>query len=134
AHVLAEYLGRTEAAVAVLDQALTWHPDYVLARAGRAVLLARLGKREAALRDARAALAGSPRPEVVYQVAGGYALTSRRSAGARAGGPRLLAEALGQGCGGDLREGAPDRAPLRHEPEFRRLAEAARALRPAPRR
>src|SRR5262249_44389366 len=55
AHVLSERLGRPREAIAVLDRAVEQHPDYVLARAGRGVLLARLGRREAALKDAEAA-------------------------------------------------------------------------------
>src|SRR5262249_34717703 len=47
ASVLAE-LGRTEEAVDVLDKLLALYPDVVLARAGRGVLLARLGRRAAA--------------------------------------------------------------------------------------
>jgi tetratricopeptide (TPR) repeat protein len=130
AHVLAEYLSRNEDAVAVLDQALTWHPEYTLARAGRAVLLARLGKREAALRDAREALRGNPEPGILYQVAGVYALTSRENDGDRAEAYRLLTEALRQNFGANLLEKDPDLAPIRNEPRFRRLVEAARALQP----
>ena len=55
ANVLSEHLGRTEEAIRVLDTAIEHHPDYVKALAGRGVLLARLGRREAALRDAQAA-------------------------------------------------------------------------------
>jgi serine/threonine protein kinase/Tfp pilus assembly protein PilF len=131
AHVLAEYLQRNEDAVAVLNEALTGHPDYVRARAGRAVLLARLGRREAALRDARQALAGPPKGEILYQIAGAYALTSRDQPADRAEAYRLLTEALRLGFGARLLERDPDLAPLRHEPQFRRLVEAARALLPA---
>ena len=52
ASVLSEHLGRTDEAVRVLDVALIHHPDSVNALAGRGVLLARLGRREQALRDA----------------------------------------------------------------------------------
>src|SRR5262249_10843028 len=120
--------------VAVLDQALTWYPDYVLARVGRAVLLARLGKREAALRDAREALKGTPSPGVVYQAAGVYALTSRQNAADQAEAFRLLAAALRDEYGGNRLEKGPDLAPIRQTPQFRRLVEASRALQlPVPR-
>ena len=53
ANVLAEGLGRTEEAIAALDTLLALYPNYVPARAGRGVLHARLGRREAAHADAR---------------------------------------------------------------------------------
>src|SRR5262249_54898615 len=56
AHVLSEHLGRTAEAVAVLNKAVAQYPGYVHARLGRAVLLARLGKRTEAHADAREAL------------------------------------------------------------------------------
>jgi tetratricopeptide (TPR) repeat protein len=129
AHVLA-HLGRTEDAVAVLDQALTWYPDYLLARAGRAVLLARLGKREAAHQDARQALKGTPPAVIVYQVAGVYALTSQQKEADQTEAFRLLAAALREKYGHNLLERDPDLAPIQKTPQFRRLVEAARALRP----
>ena len=49
ANVLGENLGRTEEAVATLDTLLAFYPNYVPALAGRGVLYARLGRREAAL-------------------------------------------------------------------------------------
>ena len=58
ANVLAEDLGRTEEAIAALDTLLGLYPDYVPARAGRGVLHARLGRREAAHADAREACRG----------------------------------------------------------------------------
>src|SRR5262249_26328178 len=97
AHVLAERLGRPDEAVAVLDRAIGWHPDYVLARAGRGVLLARQGKRDAALREAEEALRRERTPAAAYQVAGIYALTSRQQAADRVQAYRLLAAALMSG-------------------------------------
>src|SRR5204862_227730 len=83
AHVLAEQLGRTEEAIRVLDTALLHHPDSVEARAGRGVYHARLGHRDAALADARAALTLSDQAGAIYQVAGIYALTSQQEPGDR---------------------------------------------------
>ena len=80
AHVLAEKLGRTEEAIQALSLALRYHPDYVDAIAARGVYHARLGRREPALADARAALAQSDQPGTIYQVAGIYALTSKARA------------------------------------------------------
>jgi tetratricopeptide (TPR) repeat protein len=128
AHVLSERLGRVEEAVEFLDRAIALYPDHVLAQAGRGVLLARLGRRDAALRDAEAALRLDPRPLILYQVAGIYALTSRQNGDDRQEAFRLLAAALRQGFGFDLLASDPDLAPIRSLPEFRRLVEAAKAL------
>ena len=56
AHVLGEVLGRGEEALKVLDTLLKYHPDQVEPMCGRGVQLARFGRRDAALRDARNAL------------------------------------------------------------------------------
>jgi tetratricopeptide (TPR) repeat protein len=134
AHVLSERLGRTEDAVAVLDKAVEQNPEYVLARAGRGVLLARLGKREAAHQDAEAALRLDGKPLVQYQAACIYALTSRANADDRPEAYRLLSAALRGGFGFDLLDRDDDLKPIREQPPFRRLVEAARALQAAPAR
>src|SRR5206468_10681054 len=56
AHILSK-LGRNEDAARVLDKAVELYPDFILARAGRGVLLARLGQRDAAHKDADDCLA-----------------------------------------------------------------------------
>ncbi len=129
AHVLAERLGRTDEAVRVLDRALKWYPEHAPAHASRGVLLARLGRREAALQDARAALSLDDSPATRYQVAGIYALTSRQHGPDRRSAFALLKAALQQGYGHDLVPADGDLAPLRSEPAFRQLLEAVRALR-----
>ncbi len=128
AHVLSEQLGRTEDAVAVLDRAVEQHPEYVLARAGRGVLLARLGRRDAALRDAAAALGLDATPLVRYQVACIYALTSRAHPDDRSEAYRHLSDALRGGFGFDLLDTDDDLKPVREQPPFRQLVVAARAL------
>ena len=133
ANVLAEQPGRTEEAIRVLDSLLAIHPSYVPARAGRGVLLARVGRREDAHLDAREALERDKTPFNTYQVAGIYALTSRQQPGDRREALRLLGLALGQGFGLDLIGTDHDLDAIRDEPEFRQLVEAARARRPAAR-
>jgi tetratricopeptide (TPR) repeat protein len=130
AAVLAERLGQTDAAVASLDRAIRLTPQRGQTRAGRGVLLARLGRRDEALRDAREAERLDPRPEVLYQAAGVYALTGQKSPADRREAYRLLAAALRQGYGFDLIEIDPDLRPIHGEPEYRRLLEAARTLQP----
>ena len=129
ANVLAEALGRTEEAIATLDRAVTLYPDDVPARAGRGVLLARLGRREAAHADARESLGRDPTPMIVYQVAGIYALTSRQVPDDRREAFRLLGSALSQGVGLDLIPTDRDLESIRDEPELRTLVEAAQSRR-----
>ncbi len=129
ANVLAEDLGRTEEAIAALDAVLALYPDYVPARAGRGVLHARLGRREAAHADAEETLRRDSKPFTVYQLAGIYALTSRQNPDDRREAFRLLGSALSQGFGLDLLDRDRDLDAIRDQPEFRRLAEAARTRR-----
>ncbi len=130
AGVLSEKLGRAADAVAVLDRLVALYPDDVLGRAGRGVLLARQGRRAAAQADARAAEKLSKLPEVAYQLAGVYSLTSRAQPDDRREALRLLSAALSQGFGLDLLAHDRDLDPIRQLPEFQQLVNAARALRP----
>lgn len=75
AHVLADILDQSAQALAAQEKAVACQPDFALARTGRAVLYARLGRRDDAHADAQAALVLSEEPLVVYQVACVYALT-----------------------------------------------------------
>src|SRR5262249_2032977 len=130
AHVLAERLGRTREAIAALDTVLRLHPEQVPALAARGVLHARLGRRQAAHADARAALGRDGNdPASVFQVAGTYALTAREVKRGGGEGLRLLATALRGGFGHDLLETDDDLAPLRDEGRFRALVKAVRTLR-----
>ena len=130
AHVLAEKLGRNEEALAVLNQSLAYHPDSVKARGGRGVVYARLGQREPALRDAEETLRRDASPPRLYQIACVYALTSKNQPDDRLQAFQLLSSALRKGYGFNLLETDTDLDPIRNQPEFRRLVEAARALRP----
>jgi serine/threonine protein kinase/Tfp pilus assembly protein PilF len=134
AAVLADLPGRTEEAVQALSTAIDLYPEHGQARAGRGVLLARLGKHEEALRDARAAERLDGRPANLYRVAGIYALASRGNAAHRREAFRLLAAALRADYGFEYLDGDPELAPLRALPEFKRLVEAARRLRDAGKR
>lgn len=128
AHVLSERLGRTEDAIGVLSRTIDMHSEYTAARAGRGVLLARLGRRAAAHTDAKEALRLSDEPSNLYQVAGIYALTSREAPEDRDEALRLLRSALRQGFGHDLLRGDQDLDPLRQDPEFEHLLNAAGAM------
>jgi serine/threonine protein kinase/Tfp pilus assembly protein PilF len=128
AHVLAERLGRTEEAIAVLDQVIAGFPDLGADRAARGVLLARLGKWDDARRDAREALTADDSPAMLYRVAGIYALTSRQAPDDRSRALPLLAAALRQGYGHDRIDADRDLDLVRDDPEFRRLLKAAHTL------
>ena len=95
------------------------------ARAGRGVLHARLGRREAAHADARETLRRDSKPFTIYQVAGIYALTSRQEPADRREAFRLLESALNRGFGLDLIDKDRDLDAIRDQPEFRQLVEAA---------
>jgi tetratricopeptide (TPR) repeat protein len=128
AHLLSK-LGCNAEAARTLDRAVAGYPDFIPARAGRGVLLARLGKREAAHKDAVDCLARDNKPLTFYQLAGIYALTSKTNPDDRKQAFRLLSVALQKGCGFDLLETDRDLDPIRKCPEFTRLVDAARAIR-----
>ncbi len=128
AHILAERLGRPEEAVRALDRAVEYHPDHAAVRAGRGVLLARAGKRDEALRDAKDALLRDTKAPNLYQVGCIYALTSKGHPEDQREAFRLLWAALKTGFGLDLVDTDPDLDPVRPQPEFQRLVRSARAL------
>ena len=128
ANVLAERLGKNDEAVRVIDRIVELFPGHPSARPSRGVLLARLGRRDAALADARESLRHSPSPHTLYQVAGIYALTSRQAPGDRKQALLLLETALTLGFGQKHIANDPDLDPVRDDPEFRRvLAEVKNA-------
>ncbi len=128
AHILSK-LGRNEEAARTLDRAVDLYPDFIPARAGRGVLLARLGQRAAAHKDAVDCLARDNKAMTLYQLAGIYALTSAKNAEDRQQAFRLLSVSLQRGIGFDLLETDRDLDPIRSCPEFQALVEAARAIR-----
>jgi tetratricopeptide (TPR) repeat protein len=129
AHVLSEHLGQPDRAVAVLDLAVESHPDSTEAVAGRGVLLARLGRRAEALRDARAALALNERALTTYQAACIYALTSKQEPSDSTEALRLLAEAVCKDRSwlAEARKDA-DLDPIRPRPAFRNLVRALESI------
>jgi tetratricopeptide (TPR) repeat protein len=117
---------RPAEAIAVLGRAVELYPDHPLPRAGRAVLLARKGDRAAAHADAEHCLARGPDRDIVYQLAGVYALTARTHPADARTAVRLLADALRQNYGLDLVDTDRDLDPVRGLPEFRQVVDAAR--------
>ncbi len=129
AAVLSENLGRAEEAVRVLDRAIDLHPSRVRARDGRGVLLARLGRRDGAIRDAEAALVLDSGPETLYRVADIYALTSRQRPADRGRALRLLAAAIARDpVWLPVVAGDSDLDPIRSQSEFRALIDALKQI------
>jgi tetratricopeptide (TPR) repeat protein len=123
--VLSEHLGRPAEAIAALDLVVALHPDYVPARVGRGVLLARLGRRQEAHRDAEEAHGRDTSGDTSYRVACIYALTARAEPSDRPKALRMLALALGQGGHwAELARTDPDLDMLRDLDGFRDLLRA----------
>jgi hypothetical protein len=122
---------RNEAGVTVLSQAIEYYPAAADFRASRGVLLARLGKQEEALVDAREALRLDHGPVIRYQVAGIYFLTAARCPEHRVVAFSLLAMALLEGHGFELLAIDPELASVRGSKELEQLVEAIRKVRGA---
>jgi tetratricopeptide (TPR) repeat protein len=133
ARLLAEMLGRTEDGVKALDEAIAQHPQSGPVLNDRSVLLARLGRRDEAVRDAEAALSLDDSAETLYRVSCTYALTSTREPGDASEALRLLALAARKdGSWLSKIDADPDLAPLRDRPEYRRLRDALGVVFPPP--
>ena len=106
----------------MLDRAVGLYPDFVPARVGRGVLLARLGRRKAAHRDAEESRKRDSSGETAYRVACVYALTSKAQPADRAPALRMLATALGlQAAWLEVARTDPDLDPLRGHAGFGEL-------------
>jgi hypothetical protein len=92
------------------------------------VYLARLGRRSAAHADAEAVLKRNPPPLFRYQVAGIFALTSATHPKDADNAVRVLATALHDHAGLEHLDSDPDLAPIRKDPRFQAVAEAAKKL------
>lgn len=129
ASLLSETLGQNARALQILDQLVRRHPEYVPALAGRAVLLARLGRPDDARAQARRVLELAERePFIRYQMAGVHALNSRTRPEDRHEALRLLKSALRDGQGLQWANNDHDLDPIRDDPELARLLDAARTL------
>lgn len=126
ASVLSEHLNRPADAVAVLDRVLELVPASADDRAGRAVLLARLGRVAEARKDAEAC-AASDNPLTLYQAACALVLAGEPADLAR--GTALLRAALRKDpTWAKEMPGDPDLKNIHANPLFRSLVAAARLL------
>lgn len=117
-------------ALAVIDRAVELYPEFALARALRAVLLARLGRRAEAHQEIEKAQLYSDDGEVSYQAAAVYALTAQnRDDQAKA--ISYLKDAIRDKFG-DIRgakmKADPDLDPIRMHPDFQGVQDAAETL------
>ncbi len=128
AHILAERLNRPAEAMVALDRAVELNPDYVPARAGRGVMLAREGKRDAALRDAKDALRRDTAAPNLYQVGCIYALTAKTHPADKREAIRLLWEGLKGGYGLDIVDTDTDLDRIRNDPDFQQMVKDAKIL------
>jgi tetratricopeptide (TPR) repeat protein len=128
AAVLSERLGREREALDVLDNLIAMYPGYVPARIGRAVVLARHGKRAEALADVRESLARDRSPVTLYQSANVFALTSRTTPADADRVVPLLGAALWGGFGLDVVDRDSDMDPVRGRADFRRVVDVVREL------
>jgi serine/threonine protein kinase/cytochrome c-type biogenesis protein CcmH/NrfG len=128
AGALADHLGRVADGVTVLNELIEDAPDYLPARAGRAVYLARLRQRDAAHADAAEVLQRNPPPLLRYQVAGVFALTSISHAQDADQAVKLLAAAMHDHGGLEYVDTDPDLAPLRRDARFQAVVQAAKKL------
>jgi hypothetical protein len=95
------------------------------------VLLARLGRREAALEDAEYSLQHDRSAPTFYQSANIFALTSRQNPKDAARAFPLLLTALVFGFGDDYVDTDTDFDPIREQPLFKTIVQTARSLRSA---
>lgn len=125
AHVWAEYKRDAKRALELVTRAADLYPEYAPARAGRAVLLARLGQREDAHKEAERALTLSADPLITYQLAGVFAQTSAAKPTDADRAFTLLRQAIRDGFADPRTLAAdPDLDPIRSRPEFTALTTA----------
>jgi tetratricopeptide (TPR) repeat protein len=129
-HVLADKLHKTEAALELANTLCELSPDYAPGRIGRAVLLARLGRRAEAHAEAeKAQRLAKKDPEVTYRAACVYALTSATHEGDRDKALDLLERALKAGFRGvACIKAERDLDAIRDSKRFQDIAQAVASL------
>ena len=132
AYVYSAKMKRTGDAIASLERLLAYHPDNLRAIGYRSVLLARLGKFEEAVTEARRVLKMTVLPEYVYRAACTLALASVERPELRAESLKLLSQVLMRGWGHAQLEKDSDLAPLRETPEFKQFVSFTKLLKSLP--
>jgi hypothetical protein len=104
------------------------YPDAVLARLGRGIVHARLGKHVEAIDDAHQSLAYDDSASTYYHAANIFALTAKQRKEHEPKALTLLAKALHGGYGAGIVALDPDFSTLREHAEFQQLVAAAKTL------
>jgi serine/threonine protein kinase/Tfp pilus assembly protein PilF len=129
AHVLGEMLGKHDEGLKIMDRVVRLYPDFSEARAGRAVLLARMGQRDEARAEIQKALVLPGDATIFYQAACVYSLTSTERAGDLDEALEFLRRALRSGFRDfAVIDADRDIAALRRHREFKATIDAAREL------
>lgn len=133
AHIESDYLKDIVSATVSLHRLLEFHPNDVMARVDYAVLLARQGKVDEAMREIeRLEKSGDQlAPDTHYQMACAYSQLSLLQKRFASNAIFHLAKALGMGYGSDLIQADEDLAPIRDTPEYSSLTEYAQLSRPS---
>ena len=105
----------------VLDRLIELAPGVALYRGGRAVLLARTGRTDEAVRVVTEVVARQPTASTLYQATSVYSLASRTRPEHKAEAMRYLTACVRSGQNLDELRADKDLDPLRDEPEFRTL-------------
>jgi serine/threonine protein kinase/tetratricopeptide (TPR) repeat protein len=125
-HLLGDRLGHEAEALAVLNSILDSDPRDARALASRAVLKARQGDRERAIKDAVAACHLDSDPTITLQAACAFALSAEKFPGDRVRALHLLARSIAAKPElATVADKDPDLKSLRSSEEFRRIQEAA---------
>jgi serine/threonine protein kinase/Flp pilus assembly protein TadD len=129
AHVLADGLKDLDAALVVVTKAAELYPEFAPAIAGRAIVLARLGHRDQAIKEIERAQLLSDDSHITYQAACVYAITSAKNDDDRPKAIALLRQALRAGYS-DMRNLATDADlnALRSSRDFLDIQQAAASL------
>lgn len=128
AWILGEKLNRTEEAIAATDRLLAFSPDNMNGRAGRAVMLARIGRNEEALAEAKRCMELASSPATIYRAGCVYAIASAKDPKYREEGVRLIATALLRGFGHEHLLSDSDLDSLRNDERFRKLMEGVKLM------
>lgn len=130
AELLARRAGGLSAAADLLSKAVDANPGQPLVRLEHAQLLARLGRRGQAVREAEKSLGHDAPMDVLVEAACVYSLTSRQAPEDRRRAVELLTQAARKGCPLSRLERDARLEPLRAEPSYVQLLWALRALEP----
>jgi tetratricopeptide (TPR) repeat protein len=128
AWLLGEHMGRPADALAAVDRLLALYPDHPTGQGGRAVLLARLGRTEEAVAQARQCLANASHALAYYQAGCAFAIVSQKDPKYCDEALRLVATALLRGWGYEYLLTDRDLDALGGDARFQKIADAVKAM------